>query len=282
MLPGFRFLFAAIVLSMSILVFGLGAAALLRAAHEQFASMPSRPVPPETVFARRNEAMPTLAILRVDAPALEKSADNVPTPTEPPAQPPAVTAAPTEPERIAVLKTEDPPASDAAKPDTVKTEIAKPEIAKSEIAKSEIPAPEAPRPSEPAPAQADAPAAAEQQALVATIEAPPPANPIAPVVVEQTSTPASPDKAADAAATKIDTLKIATLGGPPVSTETESPAKVSSEATAPDKSALKKRQQARREAKRRKIAARARLAQQRPQQAPADAFNQPTITVRNR
>ena len=42
MLPGFRFLFAAIVLSMSVLIFGLGAAALLRAAHEQFAHMPSR------------------------------------------------------------------------------------------------------------------------------------------------------------------------------------------------------------------------------------------------
>ena len=41
MLPGFRFLFAAIVLSMSILVFGLGAAALLRAAHEEFASTPA-------------------------------------------------------------------------------------------------------------------------------------------------------------------------------------------------------------------------------------------------
>ena len=38
MLPGFRFLFAAIVLSMSVLVFGLGAAALLRAAHEEVAS----------------------------------------------------------------------------------------------------------------------------------------------------------------------------------------------------------------------------------------------------
>jgi len=34
MLPGFRFLFAAIVLSMSVLIFGFGAAALLRTAHE--------------------------------------------------------------------------------------------------------------------------------------------------------------------------------------------------------------------------------------------------------
>ena len=44
MLPGFRFLFTAIVLSMSILIFGLGAAALLRAAHEEFANLPSRRV----------------------------------------------------------------------------------------------------------------------------------------------------------------------------------------------------------------------------------------------
>ena len=56
MLPGFRFLFAAIVLSMSILVFGLGAAALLRAAHEQFASNPSWRAAPETSFAQQTEA----------------------------------------------------------------------------------------------------------------------------------------------------------------------------------------------------------------------------------
>ena len=67
MLPGFRFLFAAIVLSMSVLIFGLGAAALLRAAHEQFAHVPSRRAAPEPVFARLNEPpMPTLALLRVD------------------------------------------------------------------------------------------------------------------------------------------------------------------------------------------------------------------------
>ena len=52
MLPGFRFLFAAIVLSMSILVFGLGAAALLRAAHEEFASTPAWRVAPEPKFAQ--------------------------------------------------------------------------------------------------------------------------------------------------------------------------------------------------------------------------------------
>jgi len=53
MLPGFRFLFAAIILSMSILIFGLGAAALLRAAHEEFASIPSRRAAPETIFAQQ-------------------------------------------------------------------------------------------------------------------------------------------------------------------------------------------------------------------------------------
>ena len=55
MLPGFRFLFAAIVLSMSILVFGLGAAALLRAAHEQFASNPSWRATPDAMLAQQAE-----------------------------------------------------------------------------------------------------------------------------------------------------------------------------------------------------------------------------------
>ncbi len=56
MLPGFRFLFAAILLSTSILVFGLGAAALLRASHEQYVSNPSwRNGPQEQMFAQAPE-----------------------------------------------------------------------------------------------------------------------------------------------------------------------------------------------------------------------------------
>jgi hypothetical protein len=67
MLPSFRFLFAAIMLSMSILVFGLGAAALLRTAHEEFASNPFWHAAPETTFAQQSEgSRPVLAILRVD------------------------------------------------------------------------------------------------------------------------------------------------------------------------------------------------------------------------
>jgi hypothetical protein len=53
MLPGIRFLLAAILLSMSILIFGLGAAALLRAAHEEVASVPTRRILPEPVFAQQ-------------------------------------------------------------------------------------------------------------------------------------------------------------------------------------------------------------------------------------
>ena len=58
MLPGFRFLFAAILLSTSVLIFGLGAAALLRAAHEEVASAPARRAPPERVFAQQNDPVP--------------------------------------------------------------------------------------------------------------------------------------------------------------------------------------------------------------------------------
>src|SRR5262249_35527040 len=70
MLPGFRFLFAAIALAISILVFGLGAAALLRAAHEEFASNSSwRAAPEQPIIAQQSEpAKPVLAMLRFDPP----------------------------------------------------------------------------------------------------------------------------------------------------------------------------------------------------------------------
>jgi hypothetical protein len=55
MLPGFRFLFGAILLCFSIMVFGLGAAALFRAAHEEFVSRPSWRAAPGTMLAQQNE-----------------------------------------------------------------------------------------------------------------------------------------------------------------------------------------------------------------------------------
>lgn len=75
MLPGLRILFATTVLAISILVFGLGAAALLRAAHEEFASLPAwrlaqQPLlTPFTPQLPRIEATPVLAMLRIEAPA---------------------------------------------------------------------------------------------------------------------------------------------------------------------------------------------------------------------
>lgn len=115
MLPGFRFLFAAIALSMSILIFGLGAAALLRAAHEEFASSPSRRTPPEPVFAQ-SEA-PTLALLRVEPPAADQAPEPVPVPpveTEPLA---ALTA-----DDSAQPETEMPVAQPSPEPETVQVE----------------------------------------------------------------------------------------------------------------------------------------------------------------
>ena len=86
MLPGFRFLLAAMVLSVSILVFGLGAAALLRAAHEEFASNPSWHAAPEAMFAPPGETRrPVLAMLRVEPPASGQTASDGAAATNPPA-----------------------------------------------------------------------------------------------------------------------------------------------------------------------------------------------------
>jgi hypothetical protein len=280
MLPGFRFLFAAIVLSMSILVFGLGAAALLRAAHEAVASNPSWRTAPETVFAQQGETnRPMLAMLRVEPePAPPKAPDTLPAiaaPVEPatvasaPAEPAASASTPAEPERVAALKPDD-----SSPPETVKPAM---------------PPAETPARSEVAPAQADAASAAAEpkiatseqassdkaspdKALPPANETAPAATETAPAVSEQISTPASPD--ADAGATKV-----ATLGGPAVITEAAAPAKATS--AKPDPSTIKKRRHARRAAQRRRMAAQAPLAQQ-PLQPATDPFNQPTITPRKR
>jgi hypothetical protein len=251
MLPGLRFLFAAIVFSMSVLVFGLGAAALLRAAHEEFASIPLRRAPPETVFAQPHEAAsPVLATLRIDPPE-PKAPDNEASeniPAAAPAEPDAIVTAPAEPERIAAL------APDDSSPPVVE--------------KPEITVTEPPAPSEAAPAQADvsAPAPTDEIKIAATAEVSPSINEAAPAASEQAGAPASPE-------TDLAPMKIATLGGPPVTIE---PPAQTADAKA-DASLIKKRAQARRAKQRRRLAQRARLAQQ-----PADAFPQPTITTRTR
>jgi hypothetical protein len=254
MLPGFRFLFAAIVLSMSILVFGLGAAALLRAAHEEFASNPSWRAAPEVRFAQPAEATaPVLSMLRVDTPAEEKAPDDAAAATEQA----AITSLPAESEPVAALKPEEP---------------SPPETAKVETAKAEIPVAEGPAPGEAPPAQSEMPASPDETgiATIATGDANSPADQAVPA-------PSEPGAAvfpgADIAATKI-----ATLGGPPVSIETR-PANTGD--PKPGQNALKNRQQARRGTPRRRIAARARVTAQAPLQ-PLGPFGQPTPTVRGR
>jgi len=232
MLPGFRFLLAAIVLSMSVLVFGLGAAALLRAAHEQFVSTPSRRAPPEPVFAQHDEPpMPTLALLRFEPRIPEKAPDNVPEnaatialpePVAPATQTQDVT--PDEPEKLAALKPEEP------------AEPVKPEIATAET---------------PSVAPAETPTPTDEVKLAAIAE-PPPATTAASTATEPVAEAPSPES-------NIAATKIATLGGPAVTIEQPASAKTTS--AKPDRSTIKKRAQRARE-RRRLAARRALLAQQ--------------------
>jgi hypothetical protein len=67
MLPRLRFLLAAMLIGSSMLVFGMGAIALLRASHRQFASAPPT-APPEPVFAQAPATVPSLSMLTLPPP----------------------------------------------------------------------------------------------------------------------------------------------------------------------------------------------------------------------
>ena len=238
MLPGFRFLFTAIILSMSGLIFGLGAAALLRSAHEEFANLPSRRATPEPMFARlSDDPTPTLSLLRVD-PVAEKPAQNAAAaaaaaaPDIPPPAGQTSEASAVEPEK---------PAAPAAEPTQV--EAAKPEEPAKE-ASAETPAgptlsPEAP--------------AASAEVKIAAVSAP----------ESDAATPpeTSPQPAADIPSFEpsIATTLIATLGGPPVQIDQ----KTSTAEAKPDLRTVKNRI-AERARERRRMAAvrRARLARE--------------------
>jgi hypothetical protein len=204
MLPGFRFLFTAIVLSMSVLIFGLGAAALLRAAHEEFANLPSRRTTPEPMFARYDGPPPTLALLRIDPLPAEKPAENVPaaavpeTATDVPApagQTPE--ARPAEPEKLAALRPAEP----------VQVEAAEPEAPAKE-ASAETPA---------TAAEAEAPVAEAEVKLAVIAETP---EPVA-------TAPAPPEPATDIHSFEGNpaAARIATLGGPAVIVDEKTAAK---------------------------------------------------------
>jgi hypothetical protein len=271
MLPGFRFLFAAIVLSLSILVFGLGAAALLRAAHEEFASTPTWRAAPEMVFAQPVETTrPVLALLRVDTPAVEKTTDNAPSDATP-----AATTAPSEPERIAALKPEDSSSPETAKPEaTVAESPAQGEAAAAPAEPSAVVAETKSAEAKSAETKSADAKDIETQIAMSEDTASPAIQPAAPMTSEPAAAPASPQ--ATTAATKI-----ATLGGPAVTIETPRPAKAASakmDSVKTGSNIIKKRQHARRAVKRRRLAARARLAAELPQQ-PANPFGQPTPTI---
>jgi hypothetical protein len=184
MLPGFRFLLAALLLSISVLVFGLGAAALLRAAHEEVASVPSRRVP-EPIFAEGNEA--TLAMARTEP---ETEQDQ-----------PSMTAAgttveqtPDEPERIAPLT------------ETETTTEIEPTEATSAIGADLEAKPEAP-------AQADT-SSPPPETSIATA---------GPAVAGETASAAPAEAPPLDESTRLAQMKIATLGGPAVTIEQSKP-----------------------------------------------------------
>jgi hypothetical protein len=277
MLPGLRFLFVAIVLSTSVLIFGLGAAALLRAAHQEFASLPSRPAPREPVFPSQNDStIPALAMLRVDAPSTDDetlkppATDNVQAAAAPGSSPIVATAEqPAEPENVALPETPPPEAQNPAEVplSAIAANAEPPAIAEASPTPEapsvpEAPAAEAPTISE-APKISEAPTISEAPSVEATLAttetvAPPPENQPAP---EQTS----------AVTPTIDGVetKIATLGDPAVEIETQaSPIKARQKSRA---SAVRKRLKAERAIKRRKMAQRARVLR-RASQAPADPF----------
>jgi hypothetical protein len=240
MLPGFRFLFTAVILSMSVLIFGLGAAALLRAAHEEFANLPARRTAPAPMFARQTDDQPpTLALLRIDTSADEKPAESAPAAipevvADAPAQP-AQSVSPMEPEKLAAVRPADPPQAEAAKPETATSEPPAPPVA--------------------------AEAAAPEVMLAAVAEAPQPALAPAPPAPDIHSFEGNP------AATRI-----ATLGGPAVIVDEKAAAEASEKAEGkateakateakpaeakPDRNAAKKRAAEQAREKRRIAAAR--------------------------
>ena len=243
MLPGFRFLFTAIVLSMSVLVFGLGAAALLRAAHEEFANHPSRRATPEPMFARLNDGPPTLALLRVDPPVAEKPVENVPAvgpaaaADVPASAGQTPDAGPAEPEKLASLTPAEP----------IQVETAKPEEPAREKSA------ETPAAPDPAAAATEAPVANAEVKVAAIAATPEPAATNPPAISPEPATDIPPFEGS------IATTLIATLGGPAVLID----AKTSPPEAKPDRSVARKRA-AERTRERRRIAAsrRARLARE--------------------
>lgn len=228
MLPGFRFLFTAIVLSMSVLIFGLGAAALLRSAHEEFANLPSRRATPEPMFARLSDDPPTtLSLLRVD-PVDDQLAT---APDDPAASGKAPETSAAEPEKLAALTSAEPMQGETAKPEETAREAGA----------------EAPAAPAPAPTAAEASAANAEVKIVAASQPEPDA-----------AAPPQPTTDIPSFEPSIATTLIATLGGPAVVIEE----KPSTSEAKPDQIVRKRAAERARERRRMAAIRRARLARE--------------------
>lgn len=261
MLPGLRFLFAAIVLSISLLIFGLGAAALLRAAHQEFASLPSRPQPAEKLFTAQSDvAMPSLAMLRVDTPIEDAEASDVPATGNAQAE-----AEPDDPPSIVATMAPSP----ATEFDTRALSITSaPDLQNPPEAST----PETLLRNEPAP-EAETTSSIETEIAATESQPPPSPNPAA-TPLEQMDI---------AVASDTISTKLATLGGPVDIGKRPSPIKAKQKLRRVE---VKKRLRAERATQRRKMARRA-GALPRASQAPADPFGSaqpfgfPGISSRN-
>lgn len=240
MLPGFRFLFSAIILSMSVLIFGLGAAALLRSAHEEFANLPSRRSTPEPMFARLSDDQPpTLALLRVEPPVAEKTDENVSAAVPAAPEIPATTeqaqdAIPAAPEKLAALSVAE----------RMPVQEAKPEEPLKDSAET---------PAASAPAGTEATVANAEMKVAAVPATPEPAAAAPPATAPEPTLDIPPFEPS------IATTLIATLGGPAVIIEE----RISTTEVKPDRSVVRKRTAERARERRRMAAARrARIARQ--------------------
>ncbi|PPQ16382.1 hypothetical protein CV770_26425 [Bradyrhizobium sp. AC87j1] len=256
MLPGFRFLFAAILLSVSILVFGLGAAALLRASHEQYVSNPSwRNGPQEQVFAQAPEpAQPVLAVLRAEP---EPTAESEPSLRD---RVPTIGLPESEPDQVAVLTTETEAQSQVAAPPA--------DVPVAEPAKAETTTEAA------APAPADTLTPADTTASIPAAE---------PAATASEPTPVDPSAALASSALDAASAKLAALNEPATTAVKDAPAKAKTESKV-DSKADDKATKRKAKAKKRHRVVRRPPPQQLQQQL--DPFGQPqtfaTTTTRTR
>jgi len=305
MLPGFRFLFAAIVMCMSVLVFGLGATALMRAAHEDFATNTSWRAPPEPRFAQQDEPArtPVLAVLSVQPRATEPAA--APKEADPgTAVAPADGAAPSRPSGPETTAALSPATSDAAKPDNAASEP--PGQAPAQVSAQADDQANNTAASTPPPVQTEVQPPAVTAASAPKIDASDDSRSATPATESATigkaqplagepaapapqQLPAPAPALADAPATLVldeAAARIATLGGPPVPIADAMAALKTSDAKS-DRDAINKKLEAERAKERHRLAVRrARLAQQAAAEQAANPFaphpliGTPTMTAR--